>query len=539
MNFATEFLEESDLTVFAASLLSLLGIIVVIVAWPDAAASKLATANQFIVANFGWLYLWVVFLSFVFVLYVLLGPWGRIKLGEPDDEPEFSFPQYLVMTFTAGLSSGGLEFWGPVEPLVHYQTPPPFFESSSGTWGRMAEALQYAIFHYGTSAWATYLVFAIAISYFVYRKGASFRPAVILAPFFGADNVNGWTAKLVDTLAVIITVSGITVSFGLGISQFISGLEFKWGVQTGVGGEMALILLVGVIFLLSVIAGIQQGIRRFADLNVVLLLVLMIAALAFGPLSFLLNLGTQALKGYVTDYVGMSLFFSPEAVSWLGSWTLFFWPWWLTFAPMVGVFMARISRGRTLRQLVFAGLVGSFALTVPWYVATGGSALWLQSTGRADLLEVYSEFGLEAVGFALFEQLLPFPAVFSAILLLLVVSFLITTLDSATLSIAMIVVWGNESPSTLNRVIWGLMMVFLTVSLSLAGGLPVLRSFTILVGLPTAIMCAITLIGMILELERHTPILVGEVIDKEGESLSTRIGSKLGIQKNPDRSSDD
>lgn len=541
MNGTTEFLEESDLTVFTASLLSLVGIIVAIVAWPDAAAAKLSEANTFIVKNVGWLYLWVVFLSFIFVLYVMLGPWGRIKLGDPDDTPSFSFRQYLIMTFTAGLSSGGLEFWGPVEPLVHYQTPPPFFGSGAGTWEKMANALQYAIFHYGTSAWATYLVFAIAISYFVYRRGASFRPAVILAPFVGEDNIDGWMGKLIDTLVVIITVSGITVSFGLGISQFISGLAFKWGIQIGEGGKIALILLVGVIFLLSVVAGIQQGIRRFADLNVVLLIGLMIVLLLFGPLSFLLNLSTEAMKGYMTDYIGMSLFFNPgtEAVSWLGSWTLFFWPWWLTFAPMVGIFMARISRGRTLRQLVFAGLVGSFGLTVPWYVATGGSALWLQSSGIADLLGVYSGSGLEAVGFALFEQLLPYPAVFSALLLALVVSFLITTLDSSTLSIAMIVVQGKESPSTLNRVIWGLMMVLLTVSLSLAGGLPVLQSFTILVGLPTAIMCAITIVGMVIELERHTPVLVGEMMDTAEDSSTSRIRNKLGLQQDTDSSSDD
>lgn len=539
MSVTTTLLEESDLTVFTASLLSLLGIIVGIVVWPSAAASTLAAANTFIVANLGWLYLWVVFLSFVFVLYVLVGPWGRIKLGGPDETPEFSFRQYLVMTFTAGLSSGGLEFWGPVEPLVHYNSPPPFFESGSGTWGRMAEALQYAIFHYGTSAWATYLVFAVAISYFVYRRGTSFRPAVILAPFVGADNVDGWMAKLVDTSVVVITISGITVSFGLGISQLVSGLAFKWGVQIGQGGRIALILLVGLVFLLSVVAGIQQGIRRFADLNVVLLVGLMVVALAFGPLSFLVNLGTEALEGYAVDYVGMSLFFAPGATDWLGSWTLFFWPWWLTFAPMVGIFMARISRGRTLRELSFAGLVGSFGMTVPWYVATGGSALWLQSTGRADLYEVYSEFGLEAVGFALFEQLLPHPGVFSAILMGLVVSFLITTLDSSTLSIAMIIVEGKESPSALNRIVWGSMMVLLTVSLSLAGGLSVLQSFTILVGLPTAVLCAVTIVGMIVELERYFPVLVDERRSSEGEGSSSRLPDQPPVRRDDGRPSDD
>jgi len=525
------FRQKSDVAVFSLSVAALLAIIVAVVAFSDAAASVLATTNQFIITNLGWLYLWVVFLAFVFVVYVMIGPWGRIKLGGPDTEPEFTFWQYLVMTFTAGLSSGGLEFWGPVEPLIHYGTRPPYFDSSAGTWARMADALQYAIYHYGLSAWATYLVFAVAISYYVYRKGASFRPAVILAPFVGVDNIDGPLGKLVDVLAVVITVSGITVSFGLGISQFASGLSFKWGVGLGQLGRIGLILLVGVLFLLSVIAGIQKGIKRFADLNVVLLIALMAAMFAFGQATTLVNLTTQAMTGYATDFVGMSLFFAPngEATSWLGSWTLFFWPWWLTFAPMIGIFMARISKGRTLRELVFAGLFGSFALTVPWYAATGGSALLLQSSGAADLLGVYESSGLEAVGFALFEELLPYPAVFSAALLLLVVSFLITTLDSSTLSIAMMAAGGEESPSTINRLVWGLMMVLLTIALSLAGGMPVLQSFTILVGLPTAILCAIAMFGMLVEFEREFPILTES--DNEESERSTPVGPSVEQQR--------
>jgi glycine betaine transporter len=280
-----------------------------------------------------------------------------------------------------------------------------------------------------------------------------------------------------------------------------------------------------------VIAGIQKGIKRFADLNVVLLIGLMAAMFAFGQATTLVNLTTQALTGYATDFVGMSLFFAPngDATGWLGSWTLFFWPWWLTFAPMIGIFMARISKGRTLRELVFAGLFGSFALTVPWYAATGGSALLLQSSGAADLLGVYESSGLEAVGFALFEQLLPYPAVFSAALLLLVVSFLITTLDSSTLSIAMMAAGGEESPSTINRLVWGLMMVLLTIALSLAGGMPVLQSFTILVGLPTAILCAIAMLGMLIEFEREFPILTES--DSEESERSTPAGPSVQQQR--------
>ncbi|MFD1586228.1 BCCT family transporter [Halorientalis brevis] len=521
MRLVTEALEETDSTIFVGSISTLLVMTATIIAWPEATTSRLAAINSYAVSNLSWFFLWLVFLSFSFLMYVLLGPWGNIKLGGPDEEPEFSYLGYLVMIFTAGLSSGGLEYWGPVEPLVHYQTAPPFVGSTGGTWEGMVSALQYALFHYGTSAWSVYLVFGIAISYFAYRKDMAFRPAVILAPFLGPNNVDGWMGKTVDTLAVVVSVSGITISFGLGVDQFFAGLSYNWGVQVGKLGEVLFILVITTLFLLSVTAGIREGIQRFANLNVLLLLLLMTVSLVFGPLSFLLNLGTRALEGYVTEFVGMSLYFTPDAAGWFGSWTVFFWAWWLTFAPMVGVFMARISRGRTLRQLVFAGILGSFALTVPWYVATGGSALWLQTTGQADLLGVYADVGLAGVSFALFDQLLPFADLFSAILLLLVLSFLVTTLDSATFSFSMIANEGDSSPSTLNRITWGLVLASLTIALSLAGGVSVLRSFTVLAGIPAAGLCLIALVGMIVQLERHAPVLVEEFEYTDDDIVST------------------
>ncbi len=529
MNQVRKALEGTDSAIFFGSLSLLLAMTAVIVVWPDATASRLAAVNATVVSNVSWFFLWLVFLCFAFLMYLLLGPWGNIRLGEPDEEPEFSYPGYLVMIFTAGLSSGGLEYWGPVEPLVHYQTPPPFLGSDPGTWEGMVGGLQYAIFHYGPSAWSVYLVFGVAVSYFAYRKDMSFRPAVILAPFVGTDNVDGRLGAAVDTTAVVVSVSGITISFGLGVDQFFAGLSYNWGVQIGQLGEVLFVLLITGLFLLSVTAGIQDGIRRFANLNVLLLLGLMAASLVFGPLSFLLNLGTQAIRGYVTDFVGMSLYFTPNATGWFGSWTVFFWAWWLTFAPMVGVFMARISRGRTLRQVVFAGLLGSFALTVPWYVATGGSALWLQTTGQADLLTVYSDVGLAGVSFALFDQLLPYADLFSGVLLLLVLSFLVTTLDSATLSFAMIATKGESSPSPLNRIAWGLILGFLTIALSLAGGISVLRSFTVLAGIPAAGLCLIALVGIVVQLERHAPVLLGESEHTDGD-IASSVRRKL-----PDR----
>lgn len=538
MKHPTDAIDEFNPVVLITSLSILVAMIVVIIGWPDTTTATLSNLNETIIANGSWFYLWLVFLSFVFLLYVILGPWGRITLGSSDEEPEYSYLEYLAMMFTAGLSSGGLEYWGPVEPLVQYQTPPPFFGSGLTEWERITGGLQYAIFHYGTSAWSVYLVFGVLISYFVYRKDMQVRPAVILAPFLGEDNIDGWIGKTVDTLSVVVAVSGITVSFGLGVNQILSGFSYNWGFQTGGVGVTVLILLVTALFLISVLLGIKKGIRRLADLNVVLLVLLTVAFLIFGPLSFLLNIGTEAIQGYITDFVGMSLFFSPDAVGWLSSWTVFFWAWWLTFAPMIGVFMARISRGRTLRQVVVAGIVGSFALTVPWYTATGGSSLWLQTTGQADLLGVYSEFGLAGVSFALFDRILPFADVFSVVLLLLVLSFLITTLDSATLSFSIIATGGEKSPTAFNRVIWGLILSALTIALSLAGGISILRSFTVVVGLPAAGLCTIALFGAVVQLERDFPVLVGER-KYAGKTIISKLNTVLPNQETDTQESDD
>lgn len=538
MNGLRDLAEETDPILFVGSLVPLLAITAVIIGRPEATTALLSDLNTAIISNLSWFYLWLVFLSTLFLLYVVLGPWGRINLGDEDEDPEYSLLQYIVLLFTAGLSSGGLEYWGPTSPVVHFGTQPPFFEGNLGTWEGMGAALQYAVFHYGTSAWSVYLVFGVAISYFVYQRDAPFRPAVILAPFLGVDNIDGLAGKTVDIASVVVAVSGITVSFGLGVDQFFSGLTYNYGIEAGSIAEIAFILFVTALFLISVIAGVDKGIRRFADLNVAILLIGTVVCFVLGPSWFLLNLGTETLQGYLTDYIGMSLFFTPDAVGWLGSWTVFFWAWWITFAPMVGVFMARISRGRTLRQLVLGGLIGSFGLTVPWYVATGGSALWLQTTGQANLLDLYSEAGLAGVSFGVFNQLLPFAGLSSTILLLLVVSFLITTLDSATLSFTMITNKGKPSPSALNRAVWGAVLASLTIALNFVGGISILRSFTVVVGIPAAILCAIALIGMVVELEQYSPVFITEAEKKE-ETLVTTIREELRDEEPDEQVTDD
>ncbi|QCC48513.1 BCCT family transporter [Halobellus limi] len=528
-NYVEKFRSETNPIVFAGGVLLTVAIIAALGAKPAVTGEFLSSANSWVVSNLGWFYLWVIFLAFVFAIFLLLGPWGQIKLGSPDEEPEFSYWKYFVMMFTAGMA-GGLAFWGPGEGLVHYSTAPPLLEAGAGTQEIMPGALQYAIFHTGLSPWSVYVVFGVVIAFFAYRRGASLRPAVLLAPFIGADNLDGFLGKSVDILITVISVAGITVSFGAGITQLLSGLGYNWGIEVGDIGTVVITLLATIVVTTSASLGIRRGIRRLATFNIYLFIGLMLSVLIFGPLTFLLNLGTLTVSSYFTNFIEMSLFIgsSPEAVQWLSSWTLFFWPWWLSFGPMIGIFIARISRGRKIREVVFAALVVAFAITVPWFVTMSGTSIWLQSTGQADLMAVFGEYGVEAIGFSLFEALMPFPQVFSALFLLLVFSFLATTIDSSTLSVAMLTVDGNEDPSTINRVIWGVLIGLLTSILMVVGGFGALQAFIILVGLPSAILCAVALIGMTIEFEREFPVILSS---KTWEMQSEEVSTEAGEQK--------
>ncbi|WP_433632920.1 BCCT family transporter [Halomicrococcus sp. NG-SE-24] len=510
--------EEIHPGVFGGGVLLTLLLIAFIGLTPDLAASTLSDANDFIITKLGWLYMWIVFAAVLFCGWLMFSSWGRIKLGDPDEEPEFTLMEFFAMMFSSGLAVG-LVFWGPAEALAHFQSGPPFFEAGAKSQALMPGAIQYTLFHSGISPWAAYLVFGVVFGYFAHRRDYALRPATIFAPFVNDDSLDSWWATLVDAAVVVISVGGICVSLGFGVIQFTTGLQYNWGINLDDTGIVLLTIGLTIAFTASAAVGVQRGIRRISDFNILLFAVLLVTALIFAPISYVLNLGSQAFAGLITDFVGMSFYtnFANDA-KWVGGWTMFFWAWWLAFGPMIGIFIARICRGRTIRQVVFVGIIGTSAASFPWFITLGGSALWAQTTGKADLLKVMSNFGIEGVGFSLFEQLIPFSGVFSALYLLLVLTFLITTVDSSTLSVAMLTVGGDEHPTVLNRVVWGVLVGLLTSLLIIIGGLSTLQSFVVLVGFPTALMCVVCMVGLVLTLERRTPVLLTESEPTEAET---------------------
>jgi glycine betaine transporter len=522
------FREETDGVVFGLGALLTAVAIGAIALRPDAAAKALSAANTFLWQQLGWFYLWMMFLAVMFCLWLLIGPWGKLKLGEPDADPEFTFFQFFAMLFSAGLSTG-LVFYGPVEALFHYSSGPPFLSAGAGTSAIIPGAVQYTFLHWGISPWSAYLIVGITIAYYVHRRNAPIKPSTVFAPFIGVENLDKGWVKFLDIGMVIVSVGGVAVSLGFVVTQFMAGLSYNWGIEFGNLGTILITVGLTVGFTASAALGVKKGISRVSTFNMYLFTVLLAVVFLFGPTSYLLNLGTEALGGYIVDFVEMSLYANVAGGGeWVGNWTIFYWAWWFSFAPMIGIFIARICRGRTIRQIVFAGLVGTSAASFPWFVAMGGSSLWVQSTGQANILGVVDNYGMEVAGFPLFEQLMPFGELFSALYLLLVLTFLITTVDSTTLSLAMFTTTGDTNPPTANRIAWGILVGFLTSLLLIAGGLSALKDLVVLVGLPIAFVIGFCIIGLTMELEQRYPVLLTERYERTDEDEERESTSLVG-----------
>lgn len=511
------FREEIDLFVFLGGAIATIIAIGYIAARPDTAGTFLTNANEFLWNELGWVFLWAMFLAVAFCVWLLIGPWGSIKLGEPDEEPEFSYFSFLAMLFSAGLSTG-LVFYGPAEALFHYSSGLPFFGSEAESAAIVPDAIQYTMLHWGVSPWSAYLVVGLTISYYVHRKGAPIKPSTVFAPFIGVENLDKNWVKPLDLLMVVVSVGGVAVSLGYVVTQFLGGVAYNYGVEVGDLGTVLVTVGLTVGFTASAALGVKRGIRRVSTFNMYLFSLLLVVAFVFGPTSFLLNTGTEALGGYINDFVGMSLFANAaNDLAWVGGWTIFYWAWWFSFAPMIGIFITRICRGRTIRQVVFAGLIGTTAASFPWFIVMGGSSLWVQTRGSVDLLSIVFEQGIEVVGFPLFETLLPFGSVFAVAYLVLVLTFLITTVDSTTLSLAMFTTDGSEHPSTINRVTWGALVGLLSSLLLINGGLATLQDFIVLLGFPIAFVIVLCIVGLTAELEQLDPVLLTERYDNDDD----------------------
>jgi choline/glycine/proline betaine transport protein len=459
---------------------------------PETADTFFKQVQHSIVENGSWFYVLSVAIILAFVLYLGFSRFGRIRLGPDHALPDYSLSSWLSMLFAAGMGIG-LMFFGVAEPMMHYLAPPT---AEAGSVEAVREAMKMTFFHWGFHAWAIYAVVALILAYFSFRHDLPLTLRSALYPLIG-DKIHGWAGHTVDTFAVISTIFGIATSLGLGASQINSGLGYLFGVE--VSNTNQILLMAGIVTLavISVVSGLDKGIRRLSELNMVLAIALLVLILILGPTVFLLKAYLQNTGEYISDIVRNTFnLFAYEKTEWLGGWTIFYWGWWLAWAPFVGLFIARISRGRTIREFVMGVLVIPTAFTLLWMTVFGNSAIELVfNQGQVNLGEMVNEN--TSVALFAFLEYFPMSGVLTFIAIAMVVIFFVTSCDSGAMVVDMLCSYGNNNTPVWQRIYWAVGVGVVAAVLLGAGGLEALQTMTIASALPFAVILLLSLVGLV------------------------------------------
>ncbi|WP_156290474.1 glycine betaine uptake BCCT transporter [Oceanobacillus salinisoli] len=478
-------------------------IVVLFIIWGIIPAETLPNGNLnqvtsviqgFLVDHFGWFYLMSATAFLIFCIYLIFSRYGTMKLGRPEDKPEFSYLTWFAMLFSAGMGIG-LVFWGAAEPLSHFYTPP---YGEGGTPEAAKTAMKYSFLHWGLHPWAVYATIALALAYFKFRKQAPGVVSSILQPLFG-DKVKGPFGTAVDTIVVFATVFGVATSLGFGAIQISGGLSYLFGFNQTTLLQLIIIAIVTVLFMVSAMTGLSRGIKYLSNSNLILASLLMIFVLVLGPTGFILNFFTTTLGSYIQDLPSMSLRMSPfneENMGWTNAWTIFYWAWWIAWAPFVGTFIARVSRGRTVREFVLGVLLVPTIIGALWFTVFGGTAIDLDLYHGTNIIEEINNYGEEVALFAVLEHL-PLGTLISILGIVLISTFFITSADSATLVLGMQTTGGNLDPSNRVKFTWGIIQSATAAVLLWQGGLGALQTASIIAAFPFTIIMILIVISLI------------------------------------------
>ncbi|MEN2766591.1 glycine betaine uptake BCCT transporter [Ornithinibacillus xuwenensis] len=457
----------------------------------DAVTTKIQT---YIVDKFGWFYLISATLFLVFSLYLIFSKYGGIKLGKPNDKPEYSYITWFAMLFSAGMGIG-LVFWGAAEPLSHFHNPP---YGEAVTSDAAKTAMQYSFFHWGFHPWAVYATIALALAYFKFRKQSSGLVSGVLVPLFGERGINVW-GTVVDFIVVFATVFGVATSLGFGAIQISGGLSFVFGIDQTFLFQLLIILIVTVLYMLSASTGLNKGIKYLSNSNIVLAVALMLFLLFLGPTTFILNFFTTSFGNYIQNLPNMSFRMTPfneDNTDWIKGWTIFYWAWWIAWAPFVGTFIARVSRGRTIREFVLGVLLVPTIFGALWFSVFGGSAIHLEFFGGKDIMGYINDLGEEAALFAVLENF-PLGTIMSIIAVLLISTFFITSADSATFVLGMQTTGGRLDPPNTVKLIWGIIQSSAAAVLLWQGGLNALQTASIIAAFPFTIIMLLVVLSLL------------------------------------------
>ncbi|WZL72696.1 BCCT family transporter [Clostridiaceae bacterium 35-E11] len=469
---------------------------------PNGFAKGASTLLKGTIDNFGWLYLLLTFVFFISTLVIMVSPVGKIKLGGDNAKPEISIWSWCAMAVCGGIATA-MVFWAVAEPLTHYYTPPMITGAAPESPESAVRGLQIAIFHWSYLPYSLFTLYGVAVGYMAYNLGLPFRPSSALYPLLG-EKIYQLPGKLVDGITILALVGGVITSLGFGTMQFASGLEFLFDLIPSNTVYVAIIVILTLSYTISSYRGLQRGMRIISNINSYIYIALVVFLFVFGPTRFLFNIGVETAGSYIKDLIPTS--FNIDAFNkgdgWSGAWTIFFWAWWMAYAPLVGMFLARIAIGRTIRQFIFVNIFvpGTFIFT--WFTAFGGTAIYFENFKNAGIMEVIGERGLEVSMYALLQNLPMSKITIPLGVLALGFSF-ITLADAMTSTIAAITTkntHGNEAPPSM-KLFWGLLIGGITIICLLVSGTvgtQALQTMSIVYALPIFFIELAALISIIL-----------------------------------------
>ncbi|MDX1570512.1 MAG: BCCT family transporter [Xanthomonadales bacterium] len=457
----------------------------------DTAEQAFDVLQSGIVEHFGWFYILTASALLVFVLWLMLSRFGTIRLGGPDSKPEFGYLTWFSMLVSAGMGIG-IVFFGAAEPLLHFHSPPV---GPGGQPESIREAMRYTFFHWGLHPWAIYTALALPLAYFHFRHDLPLAPRSLLYPLLG-ERIYGAPGHIVDILCTVGTLFGVATSLGLGAAQVNAGFNQLFGMPQGIGPQLMLIAAITAAATISVVTGLHRGIRYLSQFNIGLSLFLLLFVLILGPTVFLLEVFITGIGYYLQKFPLTSLQITPgEQGGWQARWTLFYWSWWISWSPFVGVFVARISKGRTIREFIATTLLVPTLGGFLWFSALGGTAMHGELFGAGGLKSIVEENEALAL-FAVLEGL-PLHQVTWGLATLLVIVFFVTSSDSGSLVDDMVTSGGHPNPPRAQRVFWALAEGTVAGTLLYFGGLTALRTASLTTGLPMAVFLLVAAVGLV------------------------------------------
>jgi len=478
--------------VFIPSAVAMVLIVLAVTSFPQQSNIFFQDMSKWITHTFGWFYAMSMMGFLIVAVAIAFSRFGAVKLGADHEKPRFTFVSWVAMLFSAGMGIG-LLFFSVAEPVMHYVTPP---EITEGHQALAMQAMQVTFLHWGLHGWAVYAMIGLCLAYFGFRHNLPLTIRSALYPLIG-DRIYGPIGHTVDVIAVLGTLFGVATSLGFGVSQVNAGLHYLFDVDVSMTVQIMLIIGITGLATASVVSGLEAGIKRLSELNLILALCLLVFVVLLGPTVLIFKSFTENLGNYVAVMVERGLkvgAYDPDN-SWIGDWTIFYWGWWISWSPFVGMFIARISRGRTMREFVLGVLIVPTLMSFFWLTTFGNTTLYFIGEGVGDITKMVSNHMPVAL-FVMLEQL-PFSSLTSFLGIILVITFFVTSSDSGSLVIDIITAGGSTKTPVWQRVFWAVAEGLVAVTLLLAGGLGALQAATVATALPFTFVIIFSTAGLL------------------------------------------